>query len=400
MDLRSHYPYWLLKQGIIRSYPSLEKNINTHVVIIGAGITGALVAWELCLAGIKTVVVDRRHVGMGSTAACTALLQYEIDTPLQELIKKTGYRNAVRSYQLCLQSIYDLKKICDRFYDKAGFRLRPSFQFASYKKHARELEQEYMLRKREGIGVSLLEEKDIVDKYGFKAPAGLLSKDGAEVDAYNLTHTLLHKSKARGLQVYDHTAIQKINHYKHHVELLTEAGHMIKARKLVIACGYESQQYIPKKIEQLSSTYAIVSEPLIMKNFWHRNSLIWETAVPYLYMRTTNDQRILVGGKDDYFSDSLKRDNALPRKAKELYKAFTKLFPHIPFKIDFQWAGVFGSTKDGLPYIGSIPQRPNTFFALGYGGNGVTFSLIAAQLIRDMLTGHKNPDLAIFSFDR
>ena len=400
MDLRSHYPYWLLKQGIIRSYPSLEKNIAAEVVIIGAGITGALVAWELCRAGIKTVVVDRRHVGMGSTAACTALLQYEIDTPLHELIQKTGYRNAVRSYQLCLQSIYDLEKICDQFNDKAGFKLRPSFQFASYKKHTRELEQEYKLRKSEGIEVSLLEEKDIVNKYGFKAPSGLLSKDGAEVDAYNLTHTLLQKSKVMGLQVYDHTAIKKIDYHRHHVELLTDHDHLIKARKLVIACGYESQQYVPKKIEQLSSTYAIVSEPLTMKNFWYRNSLIWETALPYLYLRTTTDQRILVGGRDDSFINPLKRNKALPGKAKTLNKAFSRLFPNIPFKIDFQWGGIFGSTKDGLPYIGSIPQRPNTFFALGYGGNGVTFSLIAARLIRDMLKGHKNPDLAIFSFDR
>jgi glycine/D-amino acid oxidase-like deaminating enzyme len=400
MNLRSHYPYWLLKQGIIRSYPSLEKNIDSEVVIMGAGITGALVAWELCRAGIKTIVVDRRHVGMGSTAACTALLQYEIDTPLHALIKKIGYRNAVRSYQLCLQSIYDLKKICDRFYDKAGYRLRPSFQFASYKKHTKELEQEYKLRKNEGIRVSLLDGKDVANRYGFKAPVGLLSHDGAEVDAYNLTHTLLYRSKARGLRVFDHSAIKKINFNRHNVELLTDADYIIKARKLVIACGYESQKYLPKKIEKLSSTYAIVSEPLPMKHFWYRNSLIWETASPYLYMRTTSDHRILVGGKDDPFSDPLKRDQAVPGKAKTLSKAFCRLFPNIPIKIDFQWGGVFGSTKDGLPYIGSIPQRPNTFFALGYGGNGVTFSLIAAQLIRDLLKGHKNPDLGIFSFDR
>ena len=80
-------------------------------------------------------------------------------------------------------------------------------------------------------------EKDILEKYGFKSPAGLLSKDGAEVDAYNLTHTLLHKSKTKALKVYDHTAIQKINYKKDHVELLTEADHVIKARKLVTACG-------------------------------------------------------------------------------------------------------------------------------------------------------------------
>ena len=93
MDLRSDYPFWLLDKGIIHSYPSLLKNIRADVVIMGAGISGALAAWYLCHAGFKTVIVDKRHVGMGSTAASTALLQYELDTPLTELIAKRGERS-------------------------------------------------------------------------------------------------------------------------------------------------------------------------------------------------------------------------------------------------------------------------------------------------------------------
>ena len=87
-------------------------------------------------------------------------------------------------------------------------------------------------------------------------------------------------------------------------------------------------------------------------------------------------------------------------KARSLAKVFHKLFPAILFRADFSWAGVFASTKDGLPYIGSIPELPDTYFALGYGGNGITFSVIAAQIIRDILSGKKNKDLPIFSFSR
>jgi glycine/D-amino acid oxidase-like deaminating enzyme len=90
----------------------------------------------------------------------------------------------------------------------------------------------------------------------------------------------------------------------------------------------------------------------------------------------------------------------LPRKAKSLERTFTKLFPAIKFKTDFQWSGTFASTKDGLPYIGSIRQHPHTYFALGFGGNGITFSAIAAVIIKDMLKGEKNKDAVIFKFDR
>ena len=85
MDLRSDYPYWLLRQGIIRSYPSLHENAKSDIVIMGGGISGALAAWHMVEAGFNTILVDRRHIGMGSTAASTALLQYEIDVPLHEL---------------------------------------------------------------------------------------------------------------------------------------------------------------------------------------------------------------------------------------------------------------------------------------------------------------------------
>ena len=90
----------------------------------------------------------------------------------------------------------------------------------------------------------------------------------------------------------------------------------------------------------------------------------------------------------------------MPEKSKSLERSFTKLFPEITFKTDFRWAGTFASTKDGLPYIGSIRQRPHTYFALGFGGNGITFSAIAAGIIKDMLIGKKNKDAEIFKFDR
>jgi len=107
-----------------------------------------------------------------------------------------------------------------------------------------------------------------------------------------------------------------------------------------------------------------------------------------------------MGGKDIPFSNSIKRDSLLMRKTKNLEQSFAKLFPGILFKTDFKWAGTFASTKDGLPYIGSIPQRPHTYFALGFGGNGTTFSAIAANIIGDLLAGKKNPDSSLFSFDR
>ncbi|PZF74613.1 NAD(P)/FAD-dependent oxidoreductase [Taibaiella soli] len=399
MDLRTDYPFWLLEKGIIATYPSLVQDLHTEVLVIGAGISGALVAWRLCKSGIKTVVVDKRHVGMGSTAASTALLQYEIDVPLRELIPKIGQRNAEESYLLGIRAIDEIGKLSKHF-AAVDFQTRPSLQYASYRKDYKDLKIEYQLRKNIGIDIEWLEQEDVKKWYGFEKAAAVLSANGAVVNAYGLTHALLLDGLKSGLQVYDHTEIISITNNKRSVSVKTGDGYSITARKLVIACGYESNKYLARPVDQLSTTYAIVSEPFAEKQFWHQNSLIWETATPYLYLRTTDDHRILIGGKDDNFTSVQKRNKALSLKAKALETSFCKLFPHINFKTDFRWAGVFATTKDGLPYIGNYGTNRHIYFALGFGGNGIIYSQIASNIIHDLITGKKNNEAKLFSFDR
>jgi glycine/D-amino acid oxidase-like deaminating enzyme len=400
MDLRTANPYWLLKDGIAFVYPSLKKNIKKDVVVIGSGISGSLVAWYLYHAGIDVAIVDRRHTGMGSTVASTGLLQYEIDTPLHELVNYVGEQNAVTSYKLCQKAIYDLQDICKKLRSKSEFELTPSFQYASFKKHVDPLRKEYELRKQYDFEVEWLNEKDIKKLYGFSAPAGIFSATGAQVNAYGLTNELLHYLHKKDVAIYDHTSVIDIQYQPRSVTLKTSEGHTITCKKLVIACGYESQRYIPFKVCDLNSTYAIVSEPLEERVPWYRQSMIWETAEPYSYVRTTKDCRVLIGGKDDPWSNPNKRDAQLSKKAAALEKQFQSLFPKIPFYTDFTWAGTFASTKDGLPFIGSIPQRPHTWFALGFGGNGITFSVVAAAILRDLLAGKKNAYAPVFQFGR
>lgn len=400
MNLYEQHPYWLMKNGIVASYPSLQHDLQVDVAIIGAGISAALTAWHLRNSGLKVAVFDKKHAGMGSTAASTAFLQYEIDTPLTKLKNLVGETDAIKSYELCRKAIYDIHDLCKSFKPAFDFHLRPSLQYASFKTHKTNLSAEFKLRKKHGFKVEWLESTDVKKTFGFDAPGGLLSADGGEVDAYLLTYALFNNFQEAGHKVYNNTAIKHIEHTKQRVLLLTTNNLTIKSKKLIIACGYESLHYIHKKIADIKSTYALVSEPIADEFFWHQNSLIWETAEPYMYFRVVSENRILIGGRDDPFHNPHILPSVINRKTELLKKAFLKKMPHIPLVPDFSWAGAFASTKDGLPYIGSIPERPNTYFALGFGGNGITFSVIAAQIIHDLILGKKNPDADIFRFNR
>lgn len=399
MDLQSGYPYSLIRNGLPFNYPWLEADIRTHVAVIGGGISGALTAYALTQAGIPNVVVDARSIGLGSTAASTSLLQYEIDTPLHKLQQKAGVANANRAYELCAASIGELESICKKLHF-SHFEKKHSLYLASYRKDVTMLTKEYQARKALGLKMEWWDDATVADKMGFAAPAAIYSHTAAQTDAYLLTHALHQHNIRHGAAVYDRTAVVDIDFRPRSVVLKTGQGWRISARHLVIATGYEVLQYIKQPLLKLNATYAVVSEPNHAVEQWHQDCLIWETKSPYLYMRVTSDHRILIGGRDEPFYNPTRRDKLIHRKAAALEKDLRKKFPDLRFHPEFKWTGTFGSTEDGLPFIGTFAPMPHTLFALGFGGNGITFSQIAANIITELVQGKKNPDAGIFSFNR
>lgn len=399
MNLKAGYPFWLIKDGLPHTFPKLDKNIETDVVIIGAGISGALMRYYLIGAGIECVTIDSRTIGLGSTAASTSLLQYEIDTPLHRLTEMIGKKEAERAYQLCGQAIDTLAAIAKRL-DFSEFEMRQSLYYAAYKKDISFLEKEFDARRKAGFKVEYLKEEELKSRFKIDAPAAILSHHGAQTNAYAFTHRLLQYTKNKDLNIYDRSPVVKIENKQYGIRLETETGFILKAKKVIYATGYEAVEFIDKKIVDLKSTYAIVSEQYNQRRFWKDEVLLWNTADPYLYARTTPDGRVLVGGRDEDFHEPHKRDKLIAKKTKQLESDIRKLFPELEFKTEFSWTGTFGATKDGLPYIGIYKPKPNSYFALGFGGNGITFSLIAAEIITDLILGRENSDTALFSFDR
>lgn len=399
MNLHSDYPFWMISEGLKNSYPTLLDNISTDVLVIGGGITGALISRQLCDEGLDVTLVEKQHIAHGSTSASTALLQYEIDTPLFELREKYDEQRAVRAYSLCLQAIQKIADLCSKFPGHADFERHPSLWYATYKKHVKEiLEPEFAMRRKHGFAVKFLSARDIEDKFGFTAPAAILSEDAAQVNPYVLTNHLLEKVIAMGGRVHEQTEIVNLVPSTRNVVLETAHGTTIKAKYVVVAAGYEAQKFLPENFSRMHSTYAIISKPLADKMQWYKNSLIWETKTPYHYFRTTGDRRIIIGGRDEPFYSPAKRDRLISRKSRELFGDFTKLFPEIPFEVDFAWAGTFSETKDGLPYIGAFDHK-RVLFAMGYGGNGITFSAIAAEILTDLIKGRNSTDAHIFAFN-
>lgn len=402
MDLLSSTPYWPIKDGLVRSYPSLERDLTCDVAVIGAGISGALVAWHLIEAGCSVAVLDRRDVAHGSTAGSTSLLQYEIDEPLYRLARRYGWEDASHSYHRCREAIDGIEKLARRLRIACHFERKTSLLLARDRSHLARLHAEFDARKKAGFAVEWWNRTRIAAESTLPYPAAIHSRDGGQLDAYLLTHGLLAHAHRRGACIHDRTTVTSCRRRARSVELTTATGIRVKARHLIVATGYETEAFLPvRKLTELHSTYALVSEPVETFEGWpSERSLLWETSDPYTYLRTTADNRIILGGYDEPFSNPQARDRLLNAKAAALLRRFHQLLPRIPLKVAYAWTGTFARTSDGLPLIGRHPEFAHTWFALGYGGNGITYSFIAAELIRDQILGRPNPDGRILGFGR
>ena len=133
--------------------------------------------------------------------------------------------------------------------------------------------------------------------------------------------------------------------------------------------------------------------------FWSVNNGL-PANYPSLQRDVACEAVVIGGGEDEDFVNPRQRDALISQKTRTLVKKFARLFPDTPLEVAYAWAGTFATTKDGLAYIGTHPRFPHASFAFGYGGNGITFSLIAAEIIRDQFLGRKNHDARIFRFGR
>lgn len=223
----------------------------------------------------------------------------------------------------------------------------------------------------------------------------LLSEVAAIVDAYVLAHELIQLDVPRSMKVYDQTDLGKIETSGPKLQVILKTGQIIEAKKIIFCIGFESTKLLKEKVADLFYTNSTVSEQGVQLNSSFKNTLIWYTGDPNIYMRTTGDDRLLVGDEDTSFNIPLFQQKLKERKTDKLIK---KIIPGIDFIEDFSWAGTFGTTKDRLPYIGKSPEYENTFFVLGFGGNGITFSVLGMML--DMLKGKEHKLGQFYRFGR
>ena len=397
LKLRSGIPVWTsYPLKAVRARP-LRKNVSTEVLVVGAGISGALVAHALTRQGHRVTVVDRRGAVQGSTLASTALLQFEIDLPLSHLARKIGKRPAERAWLRSKRALDHLGALIRTERIHAGLSSKPSLYLAGSILDADGLRREDRARSRIGLPSEYLSRAALRRRFDIRREAAIVSSSNLALDPRALTSGLLRRACRGGASLLAPVEIVDVQTGRREVLVATKQGFDIKARHVVFCTGYELLKLIPVGGHTIGSTWVIATRPQPTR-LWPEECLIWEAADPYLYARTTRDGRVICGGEDASFSDEAHRDTLIGAKAATLERKLAQLLPRLNTCAEFRWAGSFGQSSTGLPSIGSVPGYRNCYAVLGYGGNGITFSMMAAELLSAAIHRKRDPDAAIFAF--
>jgi glycine/D-amino acid oxidase-like deaminating enzyme len=344
------------------------------------------------------VIIERELPGRGSTGASTSMLLWEIDRSLTQLTEAYGFERASRAYQASLQAVSGLKSLVAELGLPCDMREKDSVYLAAGPT-SKALIEEHELRQRANLPGAFLDHATLLEHFGIARAGAIVSPGAADADPMQLAHGLLQVAVSRGARLFEAEALE-FDAASRSVGVRLQDGHEIEARDVVLATGYVMPKIIHSTIQTVSSSWAIATAPQ-PENIWKGGALIWEDSKDYLYARTTASGRIIIGGEDsDETIEPEARDALIPEKSRILTQKLAALWPPANCEIAFRWAGTFDITRDGLPLIGPVPGNKGITAAYGYGGNGITFSFMAAQIISGLIEGSASKLIDDFALDR
>jgi glycine/D-amino acid oxidase-like deaminating enzyme len=402
--LRHGHPLWLDQRATKRKYPRHRGTLETDVVIVGGGITGAICAYLFAEVGVRVALVEAKRVGHGSTVASTALLMQEPDRDFNDLARRFGPAAARGIWKSLARATRDVAKTVRALKMNAGLCECDSIYFTLDSGKVKVLRKEFDARKAAGLPGRWLSASALFRRAGIRAAAAILTSGNAQVNPLRVCHGFLSAAARRGARIFERSPARSVKPLESGVEVRTGGG-TISASRVVVATGYATPEFrgLVGRFK-MNDTYVLATRRLSRRR--GRRVMAWDTDHPYHYARWTDDGRLLLGGEDTRHR-SLKGSRRRIAKARERLTAYlASIYPELADeRLEYAWEGLFAETPDGLPYIGEHSRYPGHLFALGYGGNGMTASYLAATILVDLYQQRDKPRKArqtanLFAFDR
>lgn len=377
---------------------SLNKEMNkesfndTDILIVGAGMSGAISAYRLAQAGYRVTLIDQHTVASGSSSANTGLIQYMSDKGVMTLADEGNPWHAITLYNESVKAVKTLMAINEEVpeIETETFAVKSSLIMATEKNKVQTVKDEVRLQDELGYGAKYISEKDLAER-GIQAYAALEASPDIAMNPYGFVYRLVNTAIEKyNLNVLEHVTFVDYTSTEDGVEVtVAKEAHsaIIRAKRILFATGYNPPKHLSKKLSNLEifKSYVTVSDTNVRLNE-DNDFLAWEVKDPYIYFRHTFENRLMIGGRDKKgdqlnLQDSDKNSERLVRDCQAM---FTE---DLGIETEYYYAALFGESKDDYPYMGVDPDDEKAFVICGVGGNGTIYSTIGSSIALEWMAG-------------
>ncbi|MGN6530179.1 MAG: FAD-dependent oxidoreductase [Ginsengibacter sp.] len=366
----------------LEPYISAITNIETSydVVIVGGGITGITAGLLLQNSGKKCLVAEAKNIGFGTTSGTTAHLNTILDLTYADIEKNFGEENTKIVLSAAMEAINIAESHVRKYNINCGFSERSGYLFSTDEKQTKKLDEAFTASKKAGCDVEYSDTIPVPVDF----QKALVFKRQAQIHPTKYLYGIAKAFENAGGTIVQHCRVTEVKKNKDKtLEVETSSG-KIKANNVVYAT------HIPPGVNLLHfrcAPYRSYAMAVTLKSDYPHD-LAYDLHDPYHYYRTqeVDGKKYLIAGGEDHRT-------AEKKDTQECFRQLER-YLHQYFVVDevaYKWSSQYFESTDGLPYIGHLPGNPETVFvATGYGGNGITYSQIAAKILTDLIVKGKS----------
>jgi glycine/D-amino acid oxidase-like deaminating enzyme/nitrite reductase/ring-hydroxylating ferredoxin subunit len=378
---------------VMEDAPSLPRSESTEIVIVGSGIAGMSVAYELVKAGKDVVILDRGPIGKGMTSRTTAHLTAECDDGFHEMIGRRGEELARSWYESQAASIDRIETNQRELHIDCDFRRLEGYLFQAPETEPEMLDREYEATKK--VGMPVFQEKGVPFS-GQAATPTLRYPNQATFHPLKYLAGIAAAIRKAGGRFYAETTVERVEEDANGVQVTTTAGHVIGAKQAVVATNSPiNDRYAIHTKQAPYRTYAMAFS---IAHDRLPDGLYWDTFDPYHYVRLQpggGSDILIVGGEDHKTGEA---DDA-ERRFTRLEAWMRSLLPDLGRELH-RWSGQIQDTIDFAGFIGRNPGSKRSYVVTGDSGQGMTHGSVAGILISDLILKGDSPWIAVYDPSR
>ena len=345
------------------------------VVIVGGGITGITTGLLLQKQGKQCLIAEAHNICFGTTGGTTAHLNTFFDNTYDQIQSDFGEDNSQLVAKATKKSLVLFEKHIHDYAIDCNYETKDGYVFAQTEEQLDKLQKMYGASKQAGVEVNYSETIPVSVNY----KKAIVYAGQAQLHPTRYVHALAKEFENAGGIILQNCLIDKFDEEDGMLHIESSQG-TLNARNMVYAT------HIPPGVNILHfrcAPYRSYAMAVTLKDGNYPEGLAYDMYDPYHYYRTqvVDGKSYLIVGGEDHKTAHIQNTEA----------CFHHLESHVRkyFNVEaivYKWSSQYFEPADGLAYIGHLPNNPeNVFVATGFGGNGITYSHIAAITLTDLI---------------